>query len=265
MAGEWLKMEASTPDKPEVLALTVRMGWDDPDLTVGKLFRLWRWFDQQTTDGNAAGVTPALLDRQVGVSGFIEAVASVGWLSVTDAGVTLINFDRHNGATAKSRSQTAKRVANHKTNATGNAKGNAATVSGALPREEKRREDSTEAKASVTRPSKKCPASFELTAELLIWAETEFPMVSTKDETDKMRDHTFSTARVDWAGTWRNWIRKAGKDMAEREAVETFKERDARNARKRWEETTGRPHSDNMGEFHTVELHQSNILEITND
>ena len=34
MAGDWLKMECSTPDKPEVLAITAHMGWDDPDLTV---------------------------------------------------------------------------------------------------------------------------------------------------------------------------------------------------------------------------------------
>lgn len=145
MAGEWLKMETSTPDKPEVLAITVEMGWDDPDLTVGKLFKLWRWFDQHTTDGNAARVTLALLDRIVGAPGFAKAVASVGWLRVSDVGVELPNFERHNGATAKSRAQTAKRVANHKSNAVGNAdanaSGNAGSVSGALPREEKRREE----------------------------------------------------------------------------------------------------------------------------
>ena len=137
MAGDWIKMDCTTPDKPEVLALTVKMGWDDPDLTVGKLFRLWRWFDQHTTDGNAVGVTSALLDRQVGVTGFIDAVASVGWLEVTSNGIRLSKFEKHNGSSAKSRAQTAKRVASHKTN----AKTNADTVTGALPREEKRREE----------------------------------------------------------------------------------------------------------------------------
>lgn len=161
MAGEWLKMECATPDKPEVLALTVRMGWDDPDLTVGKLFRLWRWFDQQTVDGNAHGVTAALLDRQVGVSGFIQAVADVGWLVITSDGICLSNFEKHNGATAKSRAQTAKRVANHKGNATGNGKGNAPTVSEALPREEKRREElntPTSVGVARTQPGEACKA-----------------------------------------------------------------------------------------------------------
>lgn len=141
MAGEWIKMEACTPDKAEVLAITARMGWDDPDLTVGKLFRIWRWFDQHTTDGNADGVTFSLLDRIVGVSGFCSAMQSVGWLVAQDAGVTLPNFDRHNGNTSKNRALTAKRVANHKANAKANATGNADTVTDALPREEKRRED----------------------------------------------------------------------------------------------------------------------------
>jgi len=141
MAGDWIKMEANTPEKEEVLAITSRMGWDDADLTVGKLFRLWRWFDQQTIDGNAARVTAALLDRIVGVTGFCEAVRDVGWLNITDAGISLPKFDRHNGATAKSRALTAKRVANHKANASGNATTNALSVSSTLPREEKRREE----------------------------------------------------------------------------------------------------------------------------
>src|SRR3954471_8609716 len=102
MAGEWLKFESNLPEKPETLAITVCMGWDDPDLTVGKLMRLFRWFDQHTVDGNAAGVTPALLDRLIGVSGFVHAVETVRWMVVTDAGLRLNNFEKHNGSTAKS-------------------------------------------------------------------------------------------------------------------------------------------------------------------
>lgn len=132
MAGDWIKFEVSTPEKQEVLAITVAMGWDDPDLTVGKLLRVWRWFDQHTVDGNGHGVSAALLDRIAGVTGFASAMEKVGWLSVTDDGIELSNFGRHNGETAKSRALTAKRVAKHKANAeanaTGNDKGNAANV-----------------------------------------------------------------------------------------------------------------------------------------
>jgi len=139
MAGDWIKMERGTPEKPEVLAITVRMGWDDPDLTVGKLFKLWCWFDQHTTDGNAVGVSPALLDRYLSAQGFINAVALSGWVVINDDGLSLPNFDKHNGASAKKRGLTAKRVANHKTN----AETNAASVSETLGERylEKRREE----------------------------------------------------------------------------------------------------------------------------
>lgn len=137
----WLKFDLSTPEKTEVLAITVALGWDDPDLTVGKLLKVWRWFDQHTVEGNAPSVTTALLDRIVGVTGMSDAMIAVGWLVKSGAGLQLPNFDRHNGKTTKDRLLTAKRVASHK----GNAKGNATTVTEPLaeplPREEKRREE----------------------------------------------------------------------------------------------------------------------------
>ena len=145
MAGEWIKFDNSLPEKPETLAITAKMGWDDPDLTVGKLMRLFRWFDQHTTDGNAVGVTPTLLDRVLGVTGFTECVATVGWIVVTEDGISLTNFDKHNGATAKSRAQGAKRAATHRGNASSNASSNGGSnadgVTRPSPREEKRRED----------------------------------------------------------------------------------------------------------------------------
>jgi hypothetical protein len=154
MAGDWLKFECNLPEKPEVLAITAAMGWEDPDLTVGKLMRVFRWFDQHTTDGNAAGVTCPLLNRLIGVAGFAESLAACGWLVVSDTGLTLQKFERHNGESAKSRAQTAKRVATHRGNAKANAAvsapsddGNAASVTPALAREEKRREEKKGAKA----------------------------------------------------------------------------------------------------------------------
>lgn len=153
MAGDWIKMEVSTPDKREVLDITFQMGWDDPDQTLGKLLRVWRWFDQHTVGGNAPNVSAALLDRVIGTPGFAQAMANVGWLEISTSGIQLPNFGRHNGKTAKERALTAKRVANHKGNATGNDKGNAeandlfndeanaGSVSVALPREEKNKEE----------------------------------------------------------------------------------------------------------------------------
>jgi hypothetical protein len=140
MAGDWIKVQTCTPDKPEVHLIAERLGID-PDAVSGKLLRIWVWADQQTLDGNARSVTKSLLDRVTSVSGFADAMLSVGWLTKTEAGFAFPNFDRHNGQTAKKRATGAKRVENHRK--TGAAKAftecNARSVTSALP--EKRREE----------------------------------------------------------------------------------------------------------------------------
>jgi hypothetical protein len=132
MAGDWIKFELATLDKPEVCQVA-ELADIDMDAVVGKLLRVWGWFDQHTEEGNAPSVSKKLLDRMVGVTGFCEHMKTVKWMFESEGVISLPRFDRHNGKTAKNRLLTAKRVANHKA---GNAKGNATAVSGALPRED---------------------------------------------------------------------------------------------------------------------------------
>ena len=143
MAGDWIKIETVTPDKPEVFTMADVLGID-PDAVVGKLIRVWIWADQQTRDGNAPSVTLSLLNRISGVSGFADAMVAVGWLRKTDAGIEFYNFDRHNGETAKTRAMTAKRVQKHRADKTEEMKRkrNGESVTEALP--EKRREEKKE-------------------------------------------------------------------------------------------------------------------------
>ena len=79
MAGDWLKVEVALPDKPEVWQIAGIIGLD-PDAVVGKLIKVWRWFDAHTENGNAPGVTFALVDSKAGVTGFAEAMSLCGWL-----------------------------------------------------------------------------------------------------------------------------------------------------------------------------------------
>lgn len=146
MAGDWIKFELTTLDKPEVCQIA-DLADIDPDAVVGKLMRVWGWFDQQTENGNAPSVSKKLLDRLVGVTGFCEHMKSVAWMIETEGVISLPHFDRHNGKTAKNRLLTAKRVANHKAS---NAKGNASNVSGALPKEDvKKNKEPLSARGSV--------------------------------------------------------------------------------------------------------------------
>lgn len=109
MAGNWIKIEEATLDKPEVLAMAEMLGTSADDV-VGKLLRVWFWFDKQSLDGYASGVTNVTLDkfidRHVASQGFAQTMRKVGWLS--DSG--LPNFERHNGETAKNRALTNKRM-----------------------------------------------------------------------------------------------------------------------------------------------------------
>lgn len=134
MAGDWIKVQKDTPDKPEVLAIASRMGLD-PDAVVGKLIRIWSWFDTHTVDGNALSVTFSFLDRLTGVTGFAEQVAIVGWLEQNGHSLMLPNFGNHNGETAKKRGMGKKRTEKHRSN----AESNADSVTKTSP--EKRREE----------------------------------------------------------------------------------------------------------------------------
>jgi hypothetical protein len=138
MAGDWIKLQKDTPDKPEVLAIASRMNLD-PDAVVGKLVRIWSWFDTHTVDGNALSVTYALLDRLAGITGFAEQMSFVGWLNQEGHVLSLPNFEYHNGETAKKRALGKNRQDKHRSNDESNANSNASNVTNALP--EKRREE----------------------------------------------------------------------------------------------------------------------------
>jgi hypothetical protein len=133
MAGDWLKVEKDTPDKPEILSLASLLGIS-PDDAFGKCFRFWRWADSHTTDGTFRGLTPGMIDAQFSCKNFADALSKVGWLRIRNGRVQIPDFEKHMGESAKQRALTAKRVANHK-----RKNGNASSVSGALPTEQNRR------------------------------------------------------------------------------------------------------------------------------
>jgi hypothetical protein len=217
MAGDWIKLEIATSDKPEVWQIGESLGID-PDAVVGKLIRVWAWFDQQTLDGNAKGnatsvttgnaasvtksATMALLDRKVGVTGFCAAMISVGWMLDDSGALTLPNFDRHNGKTAKTRALTAKRVLEHKKK--GNAGANDLVTLPALPREEKRREEKIEDSKAV-RP-KFTPPTLEDVSQYI--TENQYPV-----DAERFIDYYQANGWVqgkgkpikDWKATVRTW------------------------------------------------------------
>lgn len=140
MAGDWIKMRVDLTDDPAVIGIAAATGLDEFSV-VGRLHRLWSWADQQTTDGNATGVTLAWLDRYVSAAGFAQAMVNFGWLRETATGLSLPNYERHSGETGKQRGLTAKRAAKHRGKS--NANSNASAVTKSAPTEEQNTEDSS--------------------------------------------------------------------------------------------------------------------------
>jgi hypothetical protein len=229
MAGDWIKFEVATSDKPEVWQIAQELGID-PDAVVGKLLRVWAWFDQHTEDGNAPSVTKNVLDRSVGVTGFCNAVVSVGWLGEEDGVLSITNFTHHNGETAKKRAQTAKRAASHRKrnkgvtpgNAESDDESNATSVTKSVPKEEKIKDKDINNKNSSAGAKEKqkrrrrLSANFSLSDSASQYAKSFW---LTKGRGDLLLDEQFAqfcdyhrakgSLMVDWDSAWKTWVRNA--------------------------------------------------------
>jgi hypothetical protein len=204
VAGDWIKMEVTTPDKPEVHAIAEELKID-PDMVVGKLFRVWAWFDQHTDDGNAGSVSEAFIDRIAGCERFAYAMAMAGWLMPINGKYSLPNFSRHNGNTAKNRALTAKRVARHKFE-----KGNAQVTHTSLPREEKRREEKNKEEARSR--GSRLPPDWLPSEDLTAWASEKRPDLDLDETIENFKDFWKAAtgrnaSKLDWDAAFRTWVR----------------------------------------------------------
>lgn len=104
MAGDWIKVESATPDKPEVLRLCRALGISRA-AAFGAVVIFWAWLDKHSSDGQVDGVVEADVDALVAIDGFAGAMQSVGWLAIDrkTPKITVPHFDRLNGQSAKNR------------------------------------------------------------------------------------------------------------------------------------------------------------------
>ena len=130
--SDWFKRQNDMAEDGHVQAIAVRLKVKLPlaarvTLAAGGCARLWAHFDKQTVDGFVAGMTREVVDMITGIEGFAAILEdeAVGWLIVTDDGVQIPDFEKHNGETAKQRAMSAQRAARHRS---GGGKSNATTV-----------------------------------------------------------------------------------------------------------------------------------------
>ncbi|MBN3758175.1 hypothetical protein G3N95_35030 [Paraburkholderia sp. Tr-20389] len=141
MAGDWIKMRTALADDPAVIAMAERLGEDEFTI-VGRLHYFWGWADAQSRDGHAPGVTKRWIDRYCRCDGFADAMIAVGWLVVDDVGVTLPNFERHNGSSSKDRALATVRKQKQRASETLRDEVSRSERDIGVTREEKRREES---------------------------------------------------------------------------------------------------------------------------
>lgn len=141
MAGDWIKMRTALAEDPAVISIASKLDMEE-FAVVGRLHQLWSWADHQSRDGHASGVTQKWVDRYLERDGFAAALVEVGWLIIDDTGITLPNFDRHNGETAKTRALGSKRKQKERGNVTQeHGQMSRSDRDKSVTREEKRREE----------------------------------------------------------------------------------------------------------------------------
>jgi len=203
MAGDWIKVEHATLDKPEVGYFAEMLGVK-ADEALGILLRFWVWLDRNARNGCVTHVTQQSLDTTMHCPGFSSSIVTVGWAEMDSATNTLRvpNFERHNETPAKTRSSNAERQAKYraKQRNESNVTRNVTSVTEPLP--EKRREEVTtqrEKRAPIVAPTDE---HLSLAASLGIDCAAEWL---------KYRDQQQNAARKhsDLEAGFRNWLRRA--------------------------------------------------------
>lgn len=108
MGMDWIKVEKTTPDKPEIRRMASILGISRFEV-FGRCFAVWSYFDDNATDGRVTSVDRSVIDDLAGVVGFALAMIQVGWLQERNNALLLPNFDRHNGKSAKQRALNTRR------------------------------------------------------------------------------------------------------------------------------------------------------------
>ena len=217
MAGDWIKMRVDLRDDPAVFKLAEILCVEELHV-IGSLFCFWSWVDKHAVDGRVDGATSRLIDKVSMTPGFADALVAVGWLDIDENGVTMPNFQRHNGESAKERSLKNARQARWRAKRDGNvdALPSTQTSTVAPTREEKRREDKTKADAPLgfdtfwsAYPNKKGKGQ-----ALKVWSKLKPSNDLLQTMLDALRDQKQSDAWVKDEGrfiphpaTWLNGMR----------------------------------------------------------
>jgi len=110
MAGDWFKMEVTTPNKLEISEIAYTLGVSKHE-ALGMFTEYLSWLNQHCENGRLPLCSINLIEGMTGNKGFCDALASVGWVVIHNDHLEIVKYDRHNGNNAKKRAETNRRVA----------------------------------------------------------------------------------------------------------------------------------------------------------
>ncbi len=172
MAGDWIKLEVATLDKPEVRQMARVLGVKHGE-ALELLLRFWAWMDANSVDGHVDGLVDVDVDELMRCPGFCGVMKMIGWLKCDSERqrIEIPNADRHNGKSAKKRALTNLRQSQWRKNVDASVDGavDAASVTKASTREEKRRDRPIHTLRSAGKPSS-LPADFSISERVRAWA-----------------------------------------------------------------------------------------------
>jgi hypothetical protein len=191
MAGDWIMVDKITPDKPEIAILARKLGCSIGDAFLA-FFRLYAWADGVTTDGFVPFLSRCDGDRYAGREGTCEALASkeINWMVISENGLQFVNFEDHNGKSAKARGLEAKKKRRQRLNVPNVSpvhRDNIGTTSGP----EKRREEKNINTPLTPKGEDGCPKDF-------------FPKTSEKKpKSDEPESESFIRFWTSWPSHFR--------------------------------------------------------------
>lgn len=213
----WIKMRTDLADDPAVIAMSGRLMMSEFSV-VGVLHAVWSWADQHTTDGHAVGVTGAWLNSRFRCDGLAEAMQAVGWLIIDASGLTLPNFERHNGESAKKRALATERQRRSRASVTPESMPPSRNERDkSVTREDKRRTTPVaDATGVPAQRGTRLPDDWQLPKAWGEWALQERPDWTPEDVRRvalAFRNHWVAKAgrdatKRDWSATWQNWVLK---------------------------------------------------------
>lgn len=108
MAGEWIKWVKGLVRKREIILVANKLKVDRR-IVASSCMLFWEWADDETTDGHLGGVAAGDIDAIADLPGLAASLVEIGWLRITAQGTTIVNWERNNGESAKSRGMAQRR------------------------------------------------------------------------------------------------------------------------------------------------------------